>query len=49
VFKIEHAMFPNWEGTEQKRKFSISGDELTYHVPTASAGGTSELVWRRAK
>jgi len=49
VFKIEHAMFPNWEGVEQKRPFSISGDELTYKVPAASAGGTSELVWKRAK
>jgi hypothetical protein len=48
VFKIEHAMFPNWEGTEQKRPFTIKGDELTYKVPTASTGGTAELVWRRA-
>jgi Lipocalin-like domain len=49
VFKIEHAMYANWEGTEQKRKFSISGDELKYHVPAASTGGTSELVWKRVK
>jgi hypothetical protein len=49
VFKIEHAMFPNWEGVEQKRPCSISGDELTYKVPAASAGGTAELVWKRAK
>ena len=39
VFKIEHAMFPNWEGMEQKRPFSISGDELRYKVPAASGGG----------
>jgi hypothetical protein len=49
VFKIEHAMYPNWEGLEQKRPFSISGDELTYKVPAASVGGTTELVWKRAK
>src|SRR5262245_19872272 len=49
VFKIEHAMYPNWEGTEQKRKFWISGDELKYQVPAASTGGTSEVVWKRAK
>lgn len=49
VFKIEHAMFPNWEGTEQKRAFMMKGDELTYKVPAASSGGTSEVVWRRAK
>jgi hypothetical protein len=49
IFKVEHAMFPNWEGAEQKRAFRISGDELTYNVPAASGGGTAELVWRRAK
>ena len=49
VFKIEHAMFPNWEGIEQKRAFSLSGDELKYRVVAASGGGTAELVWKRAK
>jgi hypothetical protein len=49
AFKIEHATFPNWEGVEQKRAFSISGDELKYNVPAASGGGTAELVWKRAK
>jgi Lipocalin-like domain len=49
VFKIEHAMYPNWEGTEQKRKVSVAGDELKYHVPAASTGGTAEVVWKRAK
>jgi hypothetical protein len=47
-FKIEHAFFPNWEGTEQKRPFTINGDELKY-TATASTGGMAELVWRRAK
>lgn len=52
VFKIEHAMFPNWEGTEQKRAFTISGDELKYVIPPSSSSlgsGTGEVVWRRAK
>ena len=49
VFNIEHGMFPKWEGTQQKRSFTITGDELKYVVPTASVGGTAELVWRRAK
>ncbi|HUQ49896.1 MAG TPA: lipocalin-like domain-containing protein, partial [Terriglobales bacterium] len=26
TFHIEHASFPNWEGTEQKRSFRIQGD-----------------------
>jgi hypothetical protein len=49
VFDIQHAMYPNWEGTRQERKFTVSGDRLTYFVPTASVGGTADLVWRRAK
>lgn len=49
VFQIEHAMYPNWEGTEQRRPFTITGDELKYVVPAASNGGTSDLVWKRAK
>jgi hypothetical protein len=48
-FHIEHASFPNWDGTTQKRKFKIEGDVLKYHVPAASAGGTAEVVLRRVK
>jgi hypothetical protein len=49
IFHIEHAMYPNWQGIEQKRSFTNNGDELKYGVPAASAGGTAEVVWRRAK
>ena len=49
TFKIETATFPNWDGTEQKRAFTLSGDELTYTVPAASGGGTATVVWKRAK
>lgn len=49
IFHIERAMFPNWEGIEQKRNFTITGDELKYVVPAASGGGTAEVVWKRAK
>ena len=48
LFKIEHAFFPNWEGTEQKRPFTLIGDQLTW-IAEASTGGRAELVWRRAK
>jgi len=34
IFHIEHASFPNWEGTDQKRPFLLIGDDLTYTVPT---------------
>jgi hypothetical protein len=49
TFRIEHASFPNWEGTEQKRSFTRTGDELRYTVPTTTAGGgvVGEVVWRR--
>ena len=48
LFKIEHAFFPNWEGTEQNRPFTLSGDRLTW-IAKASTGGKAELVWQRAK
>lgn len=49
TFRIEHALYSNWEGTEQKRSFTINGDTLSYNVPAASTGGTAVLVWKRAK
>ncbi len=48
-FKIEHAFFANWEGTEQKRPFTITGDQLRYTATASTGGGMAELVWRRAK
>ena len=42
--------FPNWNGTNQKRIFTVSGDELKLTNPVASTGGgTTEVVWKRAK
>jgi hypothetical protein len=52
TFHIDHASFPNWEGTEQKRAFILDGDELTYTVPTPTTGGAAavgEVKWRRAR
>jgi len=49
TFKIEAATFPNWSGTEQKRPFTISGDQLRYTAAGASGGGTATVVWKRAK
>lgn len=50
LFQIDHASFPNWEGTEQRRAFSLVGDELTYTVPTPTSGaGVGEVVWRRVQ
>jgi Lipocalin-like domain len=49
VFHVDASSFPNWNGTEQKRTITVSGDELKWHNPAASTGGTAELVWKRAK
>jgi hypothetical protein len=45
----EAATFPNWVGVDQKRFFSISGDELKIVNPSGSRGGTSTLILKRAK
>jgi Lipocalin-like domain len=49
TFKIETSTFPNWDGTEQKRPFTVTDDELQYTVAAASGGGTATVVWKRAK
>jgi len=50
TFNVETSTFPNWDGTTQKRAFTVSGDELKYTNPVASAGGGRvDLVWKRAK
>jgi hypothetical protein len=49
TFHVESSTYPNWEGQSQKRVFSVSKDELTYKVATASLGGSAELVWKRVK
>jgi hypothetical protein len=49
TLRIEGSTFPNWAGTEQKRVFTLAGDELKWITPLASGGGTAELVWRRTK
>jgi hypothetical protein len=47
---IEGCSFPNWNGIDQKRSFSISGDELKWATPTTSLGsGTALDVFNRAK
>lgn len=50
TFKIEHASFPNWEGTQQKRSFTLVDNRLTYVVTQTTQGGQSviaEVVWRK--
>ena len=47
--KIEGATFPNFFGTEQRRLFSISGDQLTITNPTPALGNVARVVLKRAK
>jgi len=50
TFHIETSTFPNWNGSSQKRPFSVKGDQLTYTVATSSAGGApNDVVWQRVK
>jgi Lipocalin-like domain len=41
--------FPNEEGTDQKRAFSLAGDELKIIIAVTGDGGRNEQVWKRAK
>ena len=48
VFKIEHALFPNWEGTEQTRPFQLLNGYLRYKVATPSTNAENlVVVWKR--
>ena len=49
LFKIETAVYPNWEGTEQVRDFTFKDGTLTYSVPAnASGNGTvAYSIWQR--
>jgi hypothetical protein len=48
-FHVERASYPNWDGTEQKRPFELSGDGFSYRVPATSDGVIPISVWRRAR
>ena len=47
--RIEGSTFPNWDGQDQKRVWTVKGDELSVTNPTASVGGVAYIVWKRAK
>jgi hypothetical protein len=48
---VESCTFPNWNGTERKYSFDISGDELiiTPFSAPSTGTGTVHLVLKRAK
>jgi hypothetical protein len=47
VFSIEGASFPNWEGTVQRRQYTLEGKQLSYQVPPRADGSIPVSVWRR--
>lgn len=47
VFAIEASSFPNWEGTTQRRQYTLAGAELRYRVPPRADGSIPVSVWRR--
>jgi Lipocalin-like domain len=50
TIRYQASSYPNLEGTEQTRPFTIAGDELKVTNPAPSAGGPpSQIVYKRAK
>jgi hypothetical protein len=50
VFRIEGASFANWDGTEQRRKYTLTADSLSYQVPTPRPDGSVPISeWRRER
>ena len=49
TLKFEGSSFPNRAETEQTRAFTIAADELKVANPSTSVGGSSEIVYKRAK
>lgn len=47
TFRIEGSSFPNWEGTVQRRTYSLDGATLRYRVPARPDGTVPISVWRR--
>lgn len=48
-FNIEHAFYPNWEGTVQERSYVLTHNMLKYVVTQTTNGGTvtAVVVWKR--
>ncbi|MFZ6760695.1 lipocalin-like domain-containing protein [Undibacterium sp. Ji50W] len=51
IFRIEHASFPNWDGSEQARQFELKADVLSYRVPAGASGnGTTAIsIWKKIR
>jgi len=47
TFTIEASSFPNWEGTVQKRQYTLEGPVLSYRVPPRPDGSVPISVWQK--
>jgi hypothetical protein len=47
TFRIEGSSFPNWEHTQQVRKYELRGDVLSYRVPARANGDVPVSEWKR--
>jgi hypothetical protein len=50
IVHVGGSTYPNWVGTDQKRIFAITGDDLKYTNSNRSAGaGVALVLWKRVK
>jgi Lipocalin-like domain len=49
IMKIEATTYPNDQGAEQKRMFTLTGDELKWMNPTTTTGASAVAVLKRVK
>ncbi len=50
TFNVEVSTFPNWEGQQQRRVFTIEGDDWRYVNPSPAIGeGNVHVHWRRLR
>jgi hypothetical protein len=50
IHYVEGGLIPNWEGGQQRRRFTLSGDTLILQPPPIQAAGqarTRRLTWQR--
>ena len=48
---IEGSTFPNWDGQDQKRPVTVTGDDMKIinPAPSIGGGGKNTQIWKRAK
>jgi hypothetical protein len=44
VHALDTCSYPNWVGTEQRRRFRLEGDRLTLTTPSIERGGTGAVA-----